>query len=151
MWQIRQMMALAVLAVCAYTDIKERNVYLIPLLVSVVGSEAVLAISVIGTSGPEAYPVLMNDMLMPFVTGLAVIALTRVFKAHIGVGDGYLMAALGMMTGIKTMIFSIPIAFITAGLYALIKTVPKRRRSTRTIPFAPFVLTGFMAVLINEI
>ena len=151
MWQIRYMMALALLAVCAYTDIKERNIYMLPLFVSVLGAQAVLLLSLAGGPKGKVRDTLLYEVLLPLTAGIVIIAMVKALRAHIGMGDGYLMAALTLMTGVETGSLSILVAFFGSAVYGCIKIITGKRRFARSIPFAPFVLAGFVTVLINEI
>ena len=151
MWQIKEMIALVMLAVCAYTDIKERSIYVFPLAVSVTGTVAISIVSFICSPVDKETEILLYDILLPAITGVILIIAVRAAKSHIGMGDGYLMASLGLMTGLKTLAYMILVAFVLAAIYGFIKSVFRKRRFVRSIPFAPFVLTGFVAVLINEI
>ncbi len=151
MWQIRYMMALALLAVCAYTDIKERNIYILPLLVCVLGAQSVLLLSLAGEPKGEVQSVLLFEVLLPLAVGIVMIMIVKAGRAHIGMGDGYLMAALTLMTGVETGSLSILVAFLGSAVYGCLKIAAAKKRYVRSIPFAPFVLAGFITVLINEI
>ena len=150
MRQIKMMMALAVLAVCSYTDIKERNIYLFPLMITSAGALAVDAVSLVFAAQPERESILMFDIILPVAAGIVLIVLARAGRACMGMGDGYLMASLGFVTGMKPLFFILVTAFCGAAVFAFARIAFAKRHSARTIPFAPFVMAGFLAVMINE-
>ena len=151
MWQIKEMMALAMLAVSAYTDIKEKNIYLMPLIVPSAGAIAISVISYVCSYGTDESEILVYDILLPVFAGIILIVIAKAGIAHMGTGDGYLMAALGLVIGIRYNLFVISLGFIIASVYAGAVIISGRGRHRRRIPFAPFVMTAFVLVLFNEI
>ena len=146
-WQIKEMMALAMLAVSAYTDIRERNIYLFPLLVPCIGSAAVTVISFLGSQGPKDVSILTEFLIFPAITGALLILAAGCMKDQMGMGDGYLMAALGMTAGTRSGLQSIICGLAAASVYAGAVLLGKKGGRRREIPFAPFVLAGYMVVL----
>ena len=151
MWQIKEMIALAMLAVSAYTDIKEKNIYLLPLIVSSAGAVSISVISYICSFGGDEREILIYDIILPIVTGIAFIAITKMRPLHMGPGDGCLLAALGLVIGIRYNLFVTAIGFMIASLYAGVVIMTHRKHRRKSIPFAPFLMTAFVFVLINEI
>ena len=152
MWQIKEMIALAMLAICTYTDIKERNIYLFPLIVSATGAVAVSVVSFMCAPADEEAGILIGDLMIPVLAGVFIIICVRAAKRHVGIGDGYLMAALGMIIGVRSNVISMVAGLFAASIYACIILIKKGKISRfrrRSIPFAPFVMTGYMLVLIN--
>lgn len=151
MWQIREMIALAMLAVCAYTDIKERNIYLVPLTISVSGAAMISLISFFTSSAGEGSGVLLKEIILPALVGLMVLVLAWIYRSHLGIGDAYLIAALGIITGIRCNLYTVICGLVIAFVFALVFMIIKKGRCRKSIPFAPFVMAGYMIVIINEI
>lgn len=154
MWQIKEMIALAMLAVCAYTDIKERSIYVFPLVVSVTGAVAISTVSFMCAPVDKETEILLYDILLPAITGGILIVAVRAAKSHMGMGDGWLMASLGMTIGVRDNIIAVTAAFLAASVYACIILFGngiRRRLRHKSIPFAPFVMAGYMLVLVNGI
>ena len=145
MRQIREIIALFVLAISAYTDIKERNIYTMPLIVSAAGAVIMSVIMIIGAPAGEECDIFYSELAGPALVGALIIFAAALFKDHIGAGDAYLLASLGFVLGVRqhlgTMIIAVFAAFIYAGGYVFIGKVRKR------IPFAPFVMIGFVFVI----
>ena len=142
MWQIREMMALSLLAVCAYTDIKERNIYVMPLLVSGIGSVAITLI------GREDLP---EFLIFPALAGAFLILAVKYWQDQMGMGDGYLMATLMMMIGITCGMYVIMCSFAVSSVYAGAVLLAKKGGIKREIPFAPCVMAGFIVMLAGEV
>lgn len=150
-WQIRQMMALAMLAVCTFTDIKERNIYIVPLLIPSAAAAVITVISYITAEGAFDTQVLFEYILLPVSAGMILIAVTGSLKDHIGEGDALLCAALFIVIGVTKSLYVIMIGSVAAAFYAAAVIISKKRESIRTVPFAPFMMTGFMVILMDEI
>lgn len=147
MRQIREIIALFVLAISAYTDIKERNIYTIPLIVSAAGTAIMSVIMIIGAPAGEECDIFYSELAGPALVGALIISATKLFGKHMGEGDGYLLAALCMVTGIRENMLTIVLAAFTAFIYAwgyVIAGKIRRRRFNKDIPFAPFVMIGFV-------
>ena len=150
MRQIRLMMALAMLAVSAYTDIKERNIYVMPLLIPSAGAVLITVISAFALSGNEGGRVLFDHLILPVAAGALMILAAKLAKRRMGMGDGYLTASLFLLVGVRCGLFAILCGSVAASVYAGAAMLKKNKGRMR-IPFAPFVMTGFMVLLINEI
>ena len=153
-WEIRQIIALAMLAISSYTDVKERRIYLMPLIISATGAVAISTVSYICASVEEEAKILIYDIAIPVSIGALIIITVKLAGRHIGSGDGYLMASLGIVTGIRSDISAVVIGMVTALLFVMFLSIKNggfRRIRRRRIPFAPFVMTGYMVVIINGI
>ncbi len=150
MRQIRECIALAMLAISSYTDIREKYIYLVPMIISAAG--AALMSVIYALSGPDesAAGVVTGEVIIPAAAGIVLIALSKAAREHIGAGDGYLVASLGMVIGLRSMLCAAAAGIMASLLFAAVFISGNRRHKRIFIPFAPFVLAGYMAVLIYE-
>ena len=158
MWKIREVIALAVLAISAYTDLKERNIYTIPLIVSASGAALMSVITLICAPAGEECDILISELAGPALAGALIIVTAGRFEDEIGEGDAYLLAALYMIIGVREGFMTMMMASVAAAVYAAIGITTGKieigigKQKTRYrgfgIPFAPFVLAGFMAVMV---
>ena len=154
MWQMKNTIALAMLVISAYTDIKERSIYLMPLIISTTGAAAVSVVSFMCAPAASDLDILMREILLPAFAGVLVIVIVKSGYSHIGFGDGYLMASLGMMIGVKNNLYVIAAGFGAALIYVGVLVLRKggyRRIRRKSIPFAPCMMAGYMLMLINGI
>ena len=150
MWQIKQMIALAMLAVCSYTDIKEINIYIAPLVISVTGGILTVLTAFWGIPdyGGSQF---VNELVSPALAGMLLIAVLRSCRKHIGLGDGYLLACLGILIGNRRNMYVIVIASVAASVYGTVLMLKKRKHRAGSIPFAPFVMSGFMMITMTGV
>ena len=142
--QIREMMALVMLAISAYTDIKERSIYIIPIVVPALGAVVILLISHISVSDGGDFAIVI-DLIIPVVIGILMIPA----KAHIGVGDIYLVVSLGIVAGTIQGLTAVLAGSVMSAVYAMTVKL-SGKKTIKNIPFAPFVMAGFLFVLINN-
>ena len=150
MWQIKQMIALVMLAICTYTDIRRRIVYTVPLIISAAGGglitlTAYIGIAEYGMSG------LITDLIAPILLGAVIIVAVKHAKKYIGTGDGMILAALGILIGNRSNLYVIAVASVAASVYAGALIIKKKKRFTGGIPFAPFVMSGFLITVAGGI
>ena len=151
MRQIREVIALAMLAISAYTDIKEKYIYTMPLVISSAGAAVISLIQLFALPRKD---ILADNLVLPALFGLSVIAVIYVHRKHIGMGDAYLLAALGMVMGSRSTLYMTALALLGASVMAvfyLAADIFGAGRRKKSIPFAPFVMVGFLLVLINGI
>lgn len=146
MRQIREMIALAMLAISAYTDIKERNIYIMPLVISSSGAVIITLIHMAEAPGD----ILAKDLIIPVLAGACLIAVIYAYREHIGMGDAYLLATLGLVTGLKQSLYTAAVSVMISSVYAVILLATGRYRRRSGFPFAPFVMAGFFIVLLRR-
>lgn len=149
MRQVREIIALAMLVLSSYTDIRERYIYLVPVTICTGGGIVLSVLSVI-FSWDTGIEVLSKELIIPAAAGIILIALAKTAGRHIGCGDGYLLAALIMITGMRICAAAAACGLFAAAIFAAFRIACGKSR-TACIPFAPFILTGFIAVLIYGI
>ena len=150
MWQIRETIAVAMLAICAYTDIREKNIYIFPLAVSSSGAVIIIILSGMTDGAGNPGETFVRELLLPAVLGSISVSAAYIFKTFVGAGDGYLIAALVVITGIRMCILSVIAAAFAVFVFCVGMMISGRRQYVQTVPFAPFVLAGFLVVLISE-
>ena len=138
----------SVYVICSYTDIREKNIYIMPLFIT--GTGAVI-ISLVSMTTGDAGTTLNEYLMLPAFAGLSAVLSSYVFKRHIGTGDALLLGVLGLVTGIRTDIASFAAGFIVVSIFAAVTLMMPQKLRIRSIPFAPFVMTGYVMVLVNEI
>ncbi|MCR4740700.1 MAG: prepilin peptidase [Lachnospiraceae bacterium] len=129
------------LAICAYTDIKERVIHihvLLPFLAAGIIYAAYSGGNTLLTAAAGA------------ACGVFLLILSFFTKGAIGEGDGLALAVTGVYLG-----FSANISLILTGLFlsaaaSVITVLFKGWKKDREIPFMPFLLTAFVLIKIGE-
>lgn len=84
------------------------------------------------------------DVLLCAGTGLIVVGVSILTEGAVGMGDGWLIMALGTVVGpaeFFTMIFT---AFMCSAIYAGVMLMIFRKKGYTEIPFVPFLLLGYL-------
>ncbi len=84
----------------------------------------------------------LYDFVWGIVLGGAVLAVSVITKGAIGLGDGWMILAMGLMVGGTAAFMTCVLASCGAGLVGLFLMNVKKKRRTYEIPFAPFLLIG---------
>lgn len=125
------------LLIATYTDIKTR---LISFKLSIMVIFICLVINIILLNFDIKSILLW--ILYSCIVGLSLIILAFISKENIGYGDGIAVLVIGMGNGIKCSFLSCGFAFILAAIFASLLLIKKRNTKT-TIPFLPFLSTGY--------
>lgn len=88
-----------------------------------------------------------TDWLMPLAIGLMFVALGVLTKGSIGLGDGWLLLALGCLLSAELYVKTLMIGLLlAAGWSGVLLIVCKKNRKTE-IPLVPFLLLGYIGGL----
>lgn len=88
-------------------------------------------------------------VLLQFVPGLSALLIARISREGIGYGDGLVILCLGCYLPPPQLAELCMIAITFAGLVALVLLVGRRRGRKETLPFVPFLLAGYLIVLLS--
>lgn len=123
----------AVLLICAYTDIRKREIYK-----NVIGVHLAAALLLHLITEKGAFLAAAAGAL-PGVLCLAVSFLTG---QEIGYGDAFLIMSCGFSLGLYKGMIILYAAFLCVGLWALGMVLSGKGKRKTEIPFAPFMLAG---------
>ncbi|WP_274420991.1 prepilin peptidase [Blautia sp. XA-2221] len=85
----------------------------------------------------------IQDILIPVLIGAVFLAASVITRGALGMGDGWILLALGCMTGTMAYLRTLGIGlFLSAVISAILLTVFHRNRKTE-IPFIPFLFLGY--------
>jgi len=136
---IRFVFVLAVLIIEAITDFRKKEIN-IPVSAILAFAAAVMIFLC------EDISVL--NAIIGLAEGLILIMVSFMTKGQIGIGDGILLAACGLMLGGKNnMIMFFFACLISAIVSALIMIIKKADKKTK-IPFVPFMIPGFLVMVL---
>lgn len=136
---LRFVFVFIVLIIEAVTDFRKKEIN-IPVLI-------ILAAAAMGMFFLEKDISLMN-VLTGFTEGAALVLVSFMTKGQIGIGDGILLAACGLMLGGKDNLVMFFFACLcSAVVSALIMIIKKADKKTK-IPFAPFMIPGFLIMVL---
>ena len=88
------------------------------------------------------------NTIIGLAEGVFLILVSVITKGQIGMGDGILLAACGLMLGGKDNMIMFFFACISSAIVsALIMIIKKADKKTR-IPFVPFMIPGFLVMVL---
>lgn len=133
MW-ILMGMVLLFLGICTYTDLRRREIGLLPAVVTL--AAAILYRGIRGIYW-EGY----TELGLRLVPGMVLLLLSLLWENRVGLGDGIMVAVCGYALGADYGMRTALISFVLAGAYG---TVMKITRKQKSLPLAPFLLAGFI-------
>ena len=77
--------------------------------------------------------------LIAFIPGVVVLALAKITKEKIGMGDGWVVIILGNFMTVFEICILLQIAIVLADIFSLILLCRKRVSVSYSIPFLPFL------------
>ena len=125
-------------------DIKRKTVPVKYLVVWGIVSTAY--VSFIGLGLKDVYS--LQETLWGILPGGICLFLACVTKEQIGYGDGWIVMFVGMLLGIKKVLFLLFAALIIVTFFSIVLLMSKKAERKTTIPFIPFLLLGELVVSI---
>lgn len=136
---IQNMVLLGTLAVSAYRDCREKQVYVYSMLIT-------------GIAGLLLHLLyherMLADLLAGAGIGAAVILFAYMTKECIGTGDGAVLTVTGIFLGFWANLQLFMTALFLAGITALILLITKKKGRRYRLPFVPFLLAAYLVQLI---
>ena len=132
-------MLLAVLAVSAYRDWREKQIYLyLPIGALILGLIWHLV----------CRERALEDMLLGAVVGLVMMIIGKVTGEAIGIGDGMMLVVSGIFLGFWGNMCLLMTALLLVGCVALFLIVIGKKGKDYRLPFLPFLLVAYLLQLL---
>lgn len=136
---MKRIAILAILAVNTWTDIRKKQINV----------PAVIFLAVTGMVSVFVQENGKGHMsVMVFLPGILVLFISVVTKGAVGMGDAFLLLALGTVLSPEELMEMVCIAMLLCSLAALALMVIFRKKRNMAIPFIPFLLAGYIGGLI---
>lgn len=125
------------LSACASSDVKAG---IVPdLIVSLIAIVSILSFFLLG---PVTLVNAADKLFGAFVVAIPMLLCTMIIKGAYGGGDIKMMAACGLYLGWRLTFASAGIAFLVAGIYAIVLFIRRKADVNSRIPMAPFLAFG---------
>lgn len=132
-------MLLAVLAVSAYRDWREKQIYLyLPVGAMILGLIWHLV----------CQERALEDMLLGAVVGLVMMIIGKVTGEAIGIGDGIMLVVSGVFLGFWGNMCLLMTALLLVGCVSLVLIVIGKKGKDYRLPFLPFLLVAYLLQLL---
>lgn len=127
------------LLICSFQDIKRKEVHIvlltIGLIMGLIGSLVCVEIS-------------YQNRALGLLLGGLLLSLSLITKGQIGYADGIIVGIIGTTLGFYTSSGILLMALFISAIVSLIIIVFKKAKRKTTIPFVPFLLIGYVGVLV---
>lgn len=127
------------LLICSLQDIKCKKISTTLLLL---GFPFLLTVSIVTN------PIDFTSRILGFVAGVILIGISSITKGQIGIGDGLVISIIGLCLGIQIAVQIFMYGLFIAAIAAIIILGCKRGSRKTTMPFIPFLLLGYLGVLL---
>lgn len=135
---VKDICILAFLGINSWMDIRKKQVSLLIIIIFTVCG----AVWTIYSKGKAM------DFLMCAGTGLVFVGISILTEGAVGMGDGWLIMALGTVMQPSRFFSMIFIASACSAVWAGIMLMIFQRKGYTEIPFVPFLLLGYMGVML---
>lgn len=125
---------LSFLSINSWTDIRKRQISLVS-----VGIFTLLGLAYQGFYKKDLPPALLG--LLP---GILLLAVSRITREALGIGDALLMLVLGIYLGLQSSIEVLLLALFLAAFWAGFLMLICHRKRDYEFPFVPFLLLGYI-------
>jgi len=136
---VREVGTLIFLGINAWMDIRKREISL--LIAAIFAVAGAIGSIVSGRS--------LLQMLIPMGIVLIFLGLSVITNGAVGMGDVWILLALGLMMDTEEFLGTLCIGMLLAGGWSLILLVIVKKNRHTEIPFVPFLLAGYMGGLIR--
>ena len=90
----------------------------------------------------------VSNAIIGLAEGLLLILVSVMTKGQIGMGDGILLAACGLMLGGKDNLVMFFFACLSSAIVSVLIMIIKKADKKTTIPFVPFMIPGFLIMVL---
>lgn len=92
--------------------------------------------------------IILWNRLAGLIPGIILLILNPVTRGQVGLGDGLIVSILGISLGFFATAGMLILGLFGSALLSLFLIIFKKANKKTTIPFIPFLLLGFLGVLI---
>ena len=90
----------------------------------------------------------VSNAIIGLAEGLLLILVSIMTKGQIGIGDGILLAACGLMLGGKDNMVMFFFACLSSAIASVLIMIIKKADKKTKIPFVPFMIPGFLIMVL---
>ena len=82
--------------------------------------------------------------------GIILLSLNPITKGQVGIGDGIIVCITGLCLGFPLNAVLLAYGLFASAMFSIVLIVIRRVNRKKTIPFVPFLLIGYLGVLLLE-
>lgn len=135
---MEQICILTFLGINSWKDIRAREVSL--LTIGIFGIAGMVRACFLGT--------VSMDLVWTACMGTAVIVLSIISKGAVGMGDGFLLLALGTVISFAELLSAFLLGLFLCGFWGILVLLLSGKGKKTEMPFVPFLMLGYIGGLI---
>lgn len=132
-FQINEISTLCFLIYSSWKDLKKREISL--WLTGIYGALGILLCLI------QKRP--FTDLLVPFGIGVLILFFSILTKGEVGMGDGWILLALGFTLDMELYLKTVCIGMLLAAAWSGVLLIICRKNRKTEIPLVPFLLLGY--------
>lgn len=136
--QNEYLIAILFISVCAFFDIKRKEIPV--LLIMIFG---IVSIILVGISDNPDWMMILYSL----IPGAALLTLSLCTRESIGYGDGFVVLVLGVLLGLSKCLSCVFLGFFLLSACSLLLLVLRKVNGKSRIPYMPFLAAGLGVVL----
>lgn len=155
---MQSVISITILAIAAYMDLRtrriERRLLFLYFGAMVMGHTVLFFQKGVWTDFEEGKALILAkaaEVLIGMLPGMMCIVLSLVTRQALGYGDSLLILICGASLGLSKCIQVIMIAFAGAGAWAVLQILFRKADGGKEFPFAPFLLVGAVACVLQNL
>lgn len=148
MQEMRKLIALIILVYSSYTDIKEKSIYVLQITIGAILGIALSLIEYFFLHNHSNHHYWLNMFFLPILIFLIIYMIASFTNELIGKGDAILIFYICLIIGTAMSLRILFSSIILSGIYSFILIISGKCTSSYEIAFAPFLLAGFLFILL---
>ncbi|MBO6240455.1 MAG: prepilin peptidase [Butyrivibrio sp.] len=85
-----------------------------------------------------------KEILICLIPGACLMMLSLISRQSIGIGDGLIVAAIGLCFGIHRLVLGVSIALFISGIMSIFLIIVRKAGKKDSFPFVPFIFVGMV-------
>ncbi|MCI2049792.1 MAG: hypothetical protein LKJ76_08775 [Lachnospiraceae bacterium] len=138
---VRYLLCGVFLTIAAVQDIRHREIKVfLPIVFSAVGA----SLDLYGIAHGD---LIAYELVLAVLPGLFLVLAAFAARGSVGLGDGYALAAAGLLIGERAAFLTLCLSVLAAALAGIVMMAAGKAGKETKLPFLPFCLAGYTAAI----
>ena len=145
------------LAICCYTDLKERGINRKIMFVFLLLSVGFMTGTYLWGSRIDAlnkyliYEIRIENIIFALIPGAILFIVSFLSREAIGRGDVYVVCLLGLMVGFERVFTMLFISMLACAVFGIIYMIIKGKGRKETLPYMPFLCLAYVILSVINV
>ena len=128
------------LLMCSWQDIRKKRINIV--LIGMGFLVLLISTTILGN-------LTIWNRLAGLSLGIILLSLNPITKGQIGIGDGIIVCITGLCLGFPQNAVLLAYGLFGSAMFSIVLLIMRRVNRKKTIPFVPFLLIGYLGVLMH--